>query len=375
MLLPNRHGSSDSYRYGFQGQEVDNEIKGEGNSVNFTFRMHDPRIGRFFTVDPLTSDYPFYSPYAFAGNKVISHKELEGGEEMKVIGNYESGQPNVLTASGKQVRMFIAVETIKEMGAQAEAKAFTIAFETLKDGHLMTSDGNVKNTTKIVEKEIFMIDGTKLKADMGENFGYIHKGNKVTTKALNQIEIFKPNVLIRASKLVEMASISNTVNGFVDTESGELNASGALSATVGELAGLAARNLSKGKATVATIAVDLLLIASEFHMRVDKSEGEQWMIESIINGSESMKDAMWINTTTIDWENGSTYQLLNLQNNTIGKLLTGQITDLTKLNDFNNEHGNYDLPTGAILVEYPDDSSSVNILSIHIGTNENDEKK
>ena len=54
MLLPNRHESTNAYRYGFQGQEKDDEIKGEGNSVNYEYRMHDPRIGRFFTVDPLS---------------------------------------------------------------------------------------------------------------------------------------------------------------------------------------------------------------------------------------------------------------------------------------------------------------------------------
>lgn len=41
------------YRYAFQGQERDDEIKGRGNSYNYTYRMHDPRIGRFFAVDPL----------------------------------------------------------------------------------------------------------------------------------------------------------------------------------------------------------------------------------------------------------------------------------------------------------------------------------
>jgi hypothetical protein len=37
MLLNNRHGSvdSDANRYGFQGQERDDEIKGEGNSYDF----------------------------------------------------------------------------------------------------------------------------------------------------------------------------------------------------------------------------------------------------------------------------------------------------------------------------------------------------
>ncbi len=80
MLLPNRHGSSNSYRYGFQGQEMDDEIKGEGNSVNFKFRMHDTRINRFFAVDPLAKKYPWNSPYAFSANRLIDGIELEGLE-------------------------------------------------------------------------------------------------------------------------------------------------------------------------------------------------------------------------------------------------------------------------------------------------------
>jgi RHS repeat-associated protein len=85
MLVPNRHGSSNSYRYGFQGQEKDDEIKGEGNSLNYTFRMHDPRVGRFFATDPLEKEYPWYTPYSFSGNKVIAFVELEGMEERWVI--------------------------------------------------------------------------------------------------------------------------------------------------------------------------------------------------------------------------------------------------------------------------------------------------
>jgi RHS repeat-associated protein len=81
MLVPNRHKAGDDYRYGFQGQEKDDEIRGgEGNSLNYTFRMHDPRIGRFFARDPLATDYPWNSPYAFSENKVIQFVELEGQE-------------------------------------------------------------------------------------------------------------------------------------------------------------------------------------------------------------------------------------------------------------------------------------------------------
>jgi RHS repeat-associated protein len=73
-----------SYRYGFQAQEKDDEVKGAGNSVNYTYRMHDPRLGRFFAVDPLQKDYPWNSPYAFSENRLIDGIELEGLEHMNM---------------------------------------------------------------------------------------------------------------------------------------------------------------------------------------------------------------------------------------------------------------------------------------------------
>ncbi|PHR44297.1 MAG: hypothetical protein COA32_14890 [Fluviicola sp.] len=72
MLMDGRSGSTPEYRYGFQGQEKDDEVKGEGNSINYKYRMHDPRIGRFFAVDPLAAKFPAWSPYvAFADNPII----------------------------------------------------------------------------------------------------------------------------------------------------------------------------------------------------------------------------------------------------------------------------------------------------------------
>ena len=70
-----------NYIYGYQGQERDDEIKGGGNSYNYTFRMHDTRLGRFFAVDPLAIQYPHNSPYAFSENRVIDALELEGLEK------------------------------------------------------------------------------------------------------------------------------------------------------------------------------------------------------------------------------------------------------------------------------------------------------
>ena len=55
-------------------------MKGEGNSVNYKYRMHDPRIGRFFAVDPLADKYPHNGPYNFSENRVLDGIELEGLE-------------------------------------------------------------------------------------------------------------------------------------------------------------------------------------------------------------------------------------------------------------------------------------------------------
>ncbi len=72
--------SKGEYRYGFNGQEKDEEINGEGNSYSFEYRIHDTRLGRFLSVDPLHRDYPSNSTYAFAENRVIDGIELEGLE-------------------------------------------------------------------------------------------------------------------------------------------------------------------------------------------------------------------------------------------------------------------------------------------------------
>lgn len=100
-LMPGRHASTSDYRYGFQGQEKDDEVKGEGNSVNYKYRMHDPRLGRFFAVDPLAGQYQYNSPYAFSENEVINAVELEGTESTVVTTTWSDklGYPKVIDNS------------------------------------------------------------------------------------------------------------------------------------------------------------------------------------------------------------------------------------------------------------------------------------
>ncbi len=97
MLMPGRHDeiNGNLYTYGFQGQERDDEVKGAGNAINFKFRMNDPRLGRFFAVDPLSPQYPELTPYQFASNSPIAFKEIEGLEGQYYVINLNSEEPKL----------------------------------------------------------------------------------------------------------------------------------------------------------------------------------------------------------------------------------------------------------------------------------------
>jgi RHS repeat-associated protein len=74
------------YRYGFNGKENDNEVKGSGNQQDYGMRIYDTRLGRFLSVDPLTKNYPELTPYQFASNTPIQAIDIDGAE----AGKYEN---------------------------------------------------------------------------------------------------------------------------------------------------------------------------------------------------------------------------------------------------------------------------------------------
>ncbi|MFA7326980.1 MAG: RHS repeat-associated core domain-containing protein [Candidatus Kapaibacterium sp.] len=84
------------YRYGFNGKESDNEIAGDGNSYDYGFRIYNPQIAKFLSVDPLSKSYPWYTPYQFAGNKPIWAIDLDGLEEFIFQYTYKNGTASLL---------------------------------------------------------------------------------------------------------------------------------------------------------------------------------------------------------------------------------------------------------------------------------------
>jgi RHS repeat-associated protein len=76
-------------RYGFNGKEKDADSEWGTTAYDYGFRIYNPTIGKFLSVDPLTREYPWYSPYQFAGNMPIWAVDLDGAEPL-VASNYKT---------------------------------------------------------------------------------------------------------------------------------------------------------------------------------------------------------------------------------------------------------------------------------------------
>ncbi len=83
--MPGRKYSAGSkYRYGFNGKENDNEVKGEGNSYDYGARIYDPRIGRFLSTDPEEEKFPHMTPYQISSNSPIWRIDPDGEWDIEV---------------------------------------------------------------------------------------------------------------------------------------------------------------------------------------------------------------------------------------------------------------------------------------------------
>lgn len=154
MTIPNRSASSSNYRYGFNGMEKDDELKGIGNSYNYGARMLDPRIGRFFAVYALSRKYPNLSPYAYSANNPILFKDIDGNDFIVVIDHKNQ------TITIKQINFYANEEDkIADQGAVDQLNSFKAVYKN-KDG--LSYDVSFDVTQEVVVKK----DATTTRQDV-----------------------------------------------------------------------------------------------------------------------------------------------------------------------------------------------------------------
>lgn len=138
--MPGRKYSqpNSSYRYGFNGKENDNDVKGEGNQQDYGMRIYDPRLGRFLSVDPISNDFPYLTPYQFASNTPISAIDLDGLEAVVVmtgeIGGYGKTKGGQKYAKYKVlVYENMTIEQYNELKASSKLKNPDATFLLTRD--------------------------------------------------------------------------------------------------------------------------------------------------------------------------------------------------------------------------------------------------
>jgi RHS repeat-associated protein len=91
-------GSYGKKRYRFCGKERDEE----SGLYYYGARYYMPWQCRFVSVDPLAAEYPFYTPYQYAGNKPVISIDIDGLEAEKDSGSQKKGDNGENPYSGME---------------------------------------------------------------------------------------------------------------------------------------------------------------------------------------------------------------------------------------------------------------------------------
>jgi RHS repeat-associated protein len=163
--------TTEGYRYGFQNQETDKELW--DGAVSYKYRIEDVRLGRFFSVDPLSAKYPWNSNYAFSENRLIDAIELEGLELYLIHGT--------LMESGKWMLNPDAISELERIGGNTK----------IDDGYSWGKNAGLFNdrcySRKTSAEELIkyvvdsrnqlLFEGKITKEEPITLFGYSHGGN------------------------------------------------------------------------------------------------------------------------------------------------------------------------------------------------------
>lgn len=133
-----------AYRYGFNGKEKDQGGEWGLNHYDYGFRIYNPALGRFLSVDPLSKKYAALSPYQFAGNTPIQAIDLDGLEAYFVHGT-ASGTERWMGSDGK------AVEGTRQLFRITNNKTGNASFSWAGKGNGLT---NTKSDRKKAARKL-----------------------------------------------------------------------------------------------------------------------------------------------------------------------------------------------------------------------------
>jgi len=122
------------YRYGFNGAEKDDEVKGKGSHYDLGLRHYNPRIGRMFSIDPRAPEYPWQTSYAYHRNNPINVIDYLGGGDC-------DGCPDGMYENENGDRRFFHEGIEKRLNGDL-VNPYVITEEALNEQGFFLSNGN-----------------------------------------------------------------------------------------------------------------------------------------------------------------------------------------------------------------------------------------
>jgi RHS repeat-associated protein len=185
--------TSNSYRFGFNGKEQDNEVSGSGNSYDFGARIYDSRLGRWMSTDPLWKLYPEMSDYSFALNSPLVFIDEDGkkvivgtkGDEkddrqpvLRTINSAFNGK--VIASVANELKGYIKIELAEGVTKDDLSKEELATFELLNN--MMLNDERYtifsgKTNQRGYSSQEDYFDKTIFEANMQETPSYKEDGS------------------------------------------------------------------------------------------------------------------------------------------------------------------------------------------------------
>ena len=230
MVMPGRsYTAGTGYRYGFNGKENDDEVKGNGKQQDYGMRVYDTRIARFLSVDPLSRKFPMLTPYQFASNTPIQSIDLDGNEALYYMAHSDH-QGKVVTDKKTFKELF--PKSKEDVGPYGSGTAYiaystngNVIFEsyspsvmdqiknTLEVGGLLEWGNASSSDESVASKTKGRIFGSLDNSELLELFDLIGMTHPEALKS----ETTKPDVLSVGEKTLDVVSNTKEKNN-QDTE-------------------------------------------------------------------------------------------------------------------------------------------------------------
>lgn len=194
LAMDGRTVQDSSYRYGFNGKELDGGGEwGSKSHYDYGFRIYSPSIGKFLSVDPLAGSFAMLTPFQYGSNNPIYNIDLDGLEgmsyEQKLLHKDDDEWYSTL---GK-----FAYNTLITAGNAVPGTVNLVAnpkqgFNEIKDGVsglLGSISRDVKNPSAMWERGMENISDIGRWEDLTASLGSLYLGGKSNIKISNSKKI------------------------------------------------------------------------------------------------------------------------------------------------------------------------------------------